>query len=369
MQKTISILIALLVLGAGAWYFATLDREHDHDDHTDELVAKEPVRADGEFTIATSFYPLAFALETLTAGVATVTNIGAGQDPHDIQLSAANVQAMETADFVVLQGAGLEPWTEDIKAQLERAEVPVLLATAKLNLREGDHSHDHAEEEHAAEHDHAHDEAHGDEHGHTTDTHSEDEHVTEEAHSHDEHGHDEHDHHDHGAYDPHTWLDPVLFSETVGELVEALSTLDPENATLYAERGAALQAELATIHTAYETRLATCTYREVITSHDAFSYVGARYGFTIHTIAGLSTQDQPSAQTLAMLGEEVAEGGVGAILLEENSIAAYGETLAAETGLRTLSINPIAYAIPDGETYLTMMEQNLAVFADALQCS
>jgi zinc transport system substrate-binding protein len=382
MKKIISIIIALVVIGGGVWYLAADSTAPDHDGHGGELVAKEPVRADGSFTIVTSFYPLAFALETLTEGVASVTNIGEGRDPHDVQLSTANVRDMEQADLVVLQGAGLEPWTEDIKNQLEREDVPVLLVTDTLELREGGHSDDH--DDHADEH--AEDEHH-DEHGREDDTPAHDDHDHEDGHEehnheeadhthseeeHDEHGHDEHEdehhEHDHGAYDPHTWLDPVLFSNTVGELVEALSTLDPENASLYEERGNTLQAELAALDNAYETRLATCTYDEVITSHDAFSYLGARYGFTIHAIAGLSTQDQPSAQTLANLREE-AEEGVGAILLEQNSVAAYGETLASETGLRTLSINPIAYAIPDGENYLTMMERNLDAFADALQCN
>lgn len=382
MQKSISLIIALLILGGGVWYFTAADHdsEHGHDDHHDELVAKEPVRADGEFTIVTSFYPLAFALETLTADVATVTNIGEGRDPHDVQLSTANVRAMQEADFVVLQGAGLETWTDDVEIQLKREEVPLLKVTDKLELREGGHSHDHDDHEHGDDaHDHG--DHHGEEHAHSEvghehdHEHSEDEHMHEgetheHEHDHSEEAHDEHSHddHDHGAYDPHTWLDPVLFSQTVGELVEALSTLDPDNASLYEERGNALQAALTELDQVYENRLATCTYDEVITSHDAFSYLGARYGFTIHTIAGLSTQDQPSAQTLAKLREE-AEEGVGAILLEQNSITAYGETLAAETGLRMLSINPVAYDIPAGEDYLSIMEQNLNTLADALQCS
>jgi ABC-type Zn uptake system ZnuABC Zn-binding protein ZnuA len=72
--------------------------------------------------------------------------------------------------------------------------------------------------------------------------------------------------------------------------------------------------------------------------------------------------------TLAELRAEAAEG-IGAILLEENSITAYGETLARETGLQTLSLNPIAHIIPANETYLTLMRKNLDSFATALVCN
>lgn len=355
--------IALLIGSAlliGGWYVVSEQHHDDHADdhdhnatkhhHDDELVAREPVRADGTFTIATSFYPLQFALEQIAGEKAEIINIGAGRDPHDFRPSVQAMRTLSQADLVVLQGADFEPWGDEVKARLQADRVPVLLATANLTLREGGHEHD---DDHADEH--------------------EDEHATEHeedgdhAHDDDAHHDDEHDH-AHGAFDPHTWLDPVLFSETVEHLAKALATLDPENATTYAENAAALRARLAALDTAYQTKLQNCELDEVITSHDAFSYIAARYGFTIHAIAGLSTQDQPSALTLATLRAEAAEG-IDAILLEENSIAAYGETLARETGLQTLNINPIAFIIPEGTDYLTLMERNLDTFATTLKCN
>jgi zinc transport system substrate-binding protein len=154
----------------------------------------------------------------------------------------------------------------------------------------------------------------------------------------------------------------------VEHLAEALETLDPENAAVYHANAEALQAELEMLHGEYTTALAACTLDEVITSHDAFGYLAARYDFTIHAIGGLSTQDTPSAVTLASLREE-AEEGIGAILLEENSIAAYGETLAAETGLQTLPVNPLAYVIPEETDYLSLSRANLESFKTALNCN
>jgi zinc transport system substrate-binding protein len=261
----------------------------------------------------------------------------------------------------------------------------VVLATEGLDLHEGGHQHD---DEHGDgdedSHDHNADEEHS--HDHDTDTHSEDhEHENEEEHTDAEHAtedhehetdeyahsseeaHDEHDH-DHGAYDPHTWLDPILFNQTVDILTEAIIAIDPENEATYRANADALKAELTTLDAEYSTALASCALNKVIVTHDSFGYVSERYGFEAHAIAGLSTQDTPSAVTLAALREEAAEG-VGAILLEENSVAAFGETLARETGLDTLPVNPIAYVIPEGEDYQTLMRANLATFATALNCN
>ncbi|NBD74110.1 zinc ABC transporter solute-binding protein [Patescibacteria group bacterium] len=385
MHKGIAVLV-LVLAAVGGWlvYSGQLDtheesgeqtHEEGHDDEHDEheLVAKEPVREDGRFSIATSFYPLEFALSRIVGDLAEVRNVGAGRDPHDFRPSTQDIRMLQEADLVVLQGAQLEPWGEDVSAQLRQVSVPVVRATAELDLREaGEHHGAHEGEQHADAHaDDAHEEEMRGEDGHSEDGHAAEhgaEHEEEHEEKHADESHEDEHGHEHGAYDPHTWLDPVLFSETIEHLAEAVSALDPENADTYEANAAALQDELAALHSEYDTALATCSMDEVIVSHDAYSYLAERYGITMHTIAGLSTQDRPSAQTLAALKEE-AEEGVGAILLEENSIAAFGETLAAETGLTTLPVDPIASAIPQGEDYLTLMRANLETLRTALQCN
>ena len=337
MKYTGGILIGAALLAGGVYFF--------NSDRANVL----PVDDDTPLALATSFYPLEFVLERIVGDLGTVTNIGAGRDPHDFRPSTQDIVTLKRADAVVLQGADFEPWSDDVQAGLEADGVPVIIATADVELHKGGHEHEEKEshtEDHTDEH---HDDAH-------------------EQESHNEHQEDHEDEPEHGAYDPHTWLDPVLFSDMVEHLAAEITLLDPNNADTYMNNAADLQAKLAILHTQYENELANCTLDEVITSHDAFGYMGDRYGFEIHTIAGLSTQDTPSAITLAELQAEAAEG-IGAILLEENSITAYGETLARETGLQTLSVNPIAYLIPDGANYLSLMEENLNTFSVALNCN
>ena len=323
-----SIVLVMVLLG-GVWMLLTHDpvyvHDHGHDDDHSAIEAREPVRADGEFTIVTSFYPLQFILEEIVGDLGVVTNVGAGIDPHNYQPSAQDVFAMQSADLVVLQGAGFEPWGEDMVVQLHTNETPIAVATEELSLRErsGEDEHDHDHEE---------------------------------------------DEHDHGQYDPHTWVDPVLLSESAAHVAEIIMALDPENAATYETNTTLLLEKLAALDAQYKARLVSCQYNEAIVTHGAFNYLADRYGLAFHSIAGISTQDLPSATVLAELREE-AEEGVGAILLEENAVAEYGETLARETGLETLPINPASYAIPAGQNYLTVMEQNLDTLVTAFGCN
>jgi zinc transport system substrate-binding protein len=317
MKKTVWLIVGALMLIIGG-YFVFNNQE--------KSLLIENVKDKEKLAIVTSFYPLQFAVERIIGGHGTVVNIGESRDPHNFEPSTQDMITLQRADLVVLQGAEFEPWGDDVIASLEANNIPVIIATDNLKLHEGGHNH---EEEESRE---------------------------------DEDGHE------HGAYDPHTWLDPILFSETVGYLTEKIAALDPNNAKLYQENASTLQAELASLDIEYANKLANCELDDIITSHEAFGYLAERYNFSTHSIAGLSTQDTPSITTMAELREE-AQKGIGAILLEENSIAAYGETLAHETGLATLSINPISYIIPANENYLTLMRENLNVFATGLKCN
>ena len=346
MKYLIGIIVTVLLAVAG-WYIST-----------NQNLSEETTTLDtnnSTVKVVTSIYPLAFIAEEITGDLAQVTNIGEGQDPHDFRPTARDIQAMQDSDLLVLQGAELEPWGEEVQEQLENSGNRVLVATEGLSLYE-------AEEEHKDDHD-DHDEHSEEEHGDEHDKH-EDEHKEEKEHE----ENDDHDDHEHGLYDPHTWLDPVLVSLVAESIAQELIAIDSANRSTYEQNLASLQEKLSVLDSEYTQVLSKCSLGEVITSHDAFGYVARRYDFEVHAIAGLSTQDKPSAVTLGQLREEAAEG-IGAILLEDNNITAYGETLASETGLQTLSINPIVYSIPQGQDYFDIMRSNLNSFQTALQCN
>ena len=63
-----------------------------------------------------AFYPLAFAAERI-APEAEVTNLTpAGVEPHDVELSARDVESVQDADTVVYLGGGFMPALEDAAA-------------------------------------------------------------------------------------------------------------------------------------------------------------------------------------------------------------------------------------------------------------
>jgi zinc transport system substrate-binding protein len=69
----------------------------------------------GKTQVVAAFYPLAYAAEQIGGRRVRVTNLTpAGAEPHDLEVSAADVSSVREADLVLLLGHGFQP-------QLERA--------------------------------------------------------------------------------------------------------------------------------------------------------------------------------------------------------------------------------------------------------
>ena len=85
-----------------------------------------PGDADGTHVVA-AFYPLAYAAEHVGGGSVSVRNLTpAGSEPHDFELSAGEVRAIERADLVVYLGGGFQPAVEQAIADREGASLDVL---------------------------------------------------------------------------------------------------------------------------------------------------------------------------------------------------------------------------------------------------
>src|ERR687891_770422 len=65
-------------------------------------------------TVVAAFYPLAWAAEEVAGDDVDVVNITPpGAEPHDIELTARDVERVRDADVVLYLGGGFQPAVED----------------------------------------------------------------------------------------------------------------------------------------------------------------------------------------------------------------------------------------------------------------
>lgn len=268
---------------------------------------------DSNVKIVASFYPLAHVAEQVTRNTpAQVTTVvPSGVEPHDFEPSAQDTAQIQSADLFLMNGAELEHWAEEITAEKLVMSEHVTL----LPLQDED---------------------------------------------------------EHGAFDPHFWLDPVIVQTEVSVLADELSRLFPEYETQYQQNAASYIAQLKQLDTAYQNGLKTCQIREMIVSHDAFSYLGERYEIELHAIAGLSPEEEPSARHIAELATLATEKGIKHIFFETLVSPKLAETIANEVDAETLVLNPIEGLTDEeqaaGKTYISVMNENLQNLRTAMQC-
>ncbi|WP_370039718.1 metal ABC transporter substrate-binding protein [Nocardioides sp.] len=297
--------------------------------------------ADGTLQVAAAFYPLEFVASRVGGDRVEVTTLtGPGTEPHDIELTVAQTALVGEADLVLYQDS-MQPIVGDAVEQtaggatLEVEEVIDFIPFAE--------EHDHSDEEH------------------TEDEHAEDEHADEE-----EEGHD----HDHGDEDPHFWLDPARMATLAEAVASELGDIDPDHAEEYDANAAALVEELDELDAAFAEGLADCERDLVVVSHDAFGYLGDRYGLDIHGIAGLSPDAEPGPADIAELQELIDAEGVTTVFSETLVSPATAETLAQDAGVGTDVLDPLEGLSDEtaDEDYLSIMRSNLASLQEANGC-
>jgi zinc/manganese transport system substrate-binding protein len=109
--------------------------------------------------------------------------------------------------------------------------------------------------------------------------------------------------------------------------------------------------------------------RRVLTSHDAFGYLGAAYGIDFLAPEGWATHSEPSAAAVARLIRQIRQQQVKAVFIENISDSRLVERIARESGASvsgTLFSDALSKPGGPADTYLRLFEHNVRTVAAAL---
>ncbi|HSG55848.1 MAG TPA: zinc ABC transporter substrate-binding protein, partial [Paracoccaceae bacterium] len=115
------------------------------------------------------------------------------------------------------------------------------------------------------------------------------------------------DPHDHGAHDPHAWLDPVNAQGWLAAIAAALASRDPANAATYAANAANARADLAALTDEITADLKPYAGTGFITFHDAFQYFEARFSLPATAAISLTDAAPPGPARIAALRALMAD--------------------------------------------------------------
>lgn len=303
--------------------------------------SKEGTTGDKLKVVAT-FYPMVeFTKQVAGEHAEVVGLVPTGTEPHDWEPTPKDVAAIQEADLFVYNGL-VEGWAEKTLESAKNEKRVDVKAIEGIALIEGSDEHEHGHEEEGHE-----------EEGHE-----------EEGHEEEEHEEGEH------ALDPHVWLSPVLAQQEIRQIQAGLEKADPDNKADYKKNADVYIEKLKALDEKYKRELGGIPHKEFVTQHAAFGYLAKEYGLTQVPIAGLSPEQEPSAEQMAEVVEFAKAHDVSTIFFETLVDPKIAQTIADEIGAKTAVLNPLEglteEEITKGLDYLAIMENNLAALVKAL---
>ena len=278
--------------------------------------------ADDKLTVVVTIFPLADFVENVAADkVEVVTLLRPGDSPHTYEPSSRDMKAVAKATLLVVNGAGLDFWVEELKtagsADLVLVDTSTIIEEEGLLLS-------------------------GDEHE------------------------DEED--DHGGVNPHYWLDPVLAQKQVEAIAAALVAVDPDNRDFYQENAAHYITELKSLDEEIEHMTQSFSSREFITFHPAWTYFAQRYGLVEAAVIEESPGKEPSPEYIMHVVDVAKALKVKAIFAEPQFSTKAADAIAADSGAEVLLLDPIGGPGLDGrDSYIALMEYNVRQMGEAMK--
>lgn len=227
---------------------------------------------------------------------------------HDYSLNVRQTRAAEAAELIVISGAGLEDFMEDLLLGKS-----VIDSSCGIDALHADHAHDH-------DHDHDH------------------------------------------AEDAHIWLSPANAKQMATNICSGLTEKYPANKATFEANLQTLLADIDALAQYAETQLSSLSCRELITFHDGFSYLAE--AFDLHILAAVEEESgsEASAAELKALIQLVRDNRLPAVFTERSGSVSAADVIAAETGVKIYALDMAM----SGDSWMAAMYQNINTLKEAL---
>ena len=229
---------------------------------------------------------------------------------HDYSLNVGQVRAAEAAELIVISGAGLEEFLDDVLEGKDAVDASIGISLI----------------------------------------------CPEEEHDHEEDGH-------HHEEDPHIWLSPENGKIMAQNICAGLSAQYPAYAETMNRNLMELLAELDKLEKYGQEQLGNLSCRELITFHDGFSYFAQAFDLTILEAIEEESGSEASAKELIHLISQVESHSLPAVFTEKTGSVSAAGILSRETGCAVYTLDMAM----SGDSYFDAMYHNIDTIKEALQ--
>jgi zinc/manganese transport system substrate-binding protein len=279
------------------------------------VVACQPVSTtgqDGKKTIVVTYSILGAVVKDLVGSAANVVVlIPNGQDPHEWEPSARDIETLNKADLIIQNGLGLEGGLDKTLSLAVQQGVKTFVASDHITVRKVGQAE-----------------------------------VVSNGNS----GQMV------GSPDPHLWTDPLTMKQVVIALADQLKTDLQLDVSSQAQE---LEIQLDNLNGEITTLVDTLpeSHRRLVTGHGSLGYFARAYGFELvgAIVPSLTTQAEVSAADLASLKSLIQQYQVKAIFTELGTPPTIAQAISKETGVKVVELS--THILPADGSYITFMQK------------
>lgn len=280
--------------------------------------------------VATTFAPYDFSRQIAGEDAEVSMLLAPGEESHTFEPTAADIMKIERCDVFVYGGGESDEWVKSMLSSVDTSNISVVrMMDATENLREELLEGMQAEEEHDDE--------------------ASDEDV---------------------EYDEHVWTSPKNAERIVAAINKALCERDAAHRSGYEERTRQYLEKLSALDEEFEALSKKAAGRHfVVGDRFPFKYLADEYLLEFYAaFPGCSAQSDANPTTIAFLSEKVRNEKIPVIYKVDLSTGSVARSISDSTGARVETLWSCHVVSADdfknGETYLSLMQRNLAALED-----
>jgi zinc/manganese transport system substrate-binding protein len=284
------------------------------------IISASPSEETQRLKVITTFIPVTNFTKAVAGDRAEVTqllptNVG----PHDYQAKPEDVQTLARGNVIVKNGLGMEEFLGDLLKNAGNANLKVIDSSKDIQPIANEEKHDHDHEK------------------------------TSEA------------GHNHGAFNPHIYLDPKRAIKQVENIRDGLIAADPEGKTTYNTNATAYIEKLKQLDGEIAQKLQPFAGKTFVTYHDFAPYFAQSYNLKAEFLVDVP-EENASPEDVKRVINAAKQSNLKTLLTESQAVGSPFAALAKDLKVKVSTFDPLETS--NGEAlrpdyYLTTMRQNL----------
>jgi zinc transport system substrate-binding protein len=268
--------------------------------------------------VLTTFYPIYDFTKNVGGDKISLTIlVPETVDVHDFDPTPSSIQQVASADLLIYNGAGLEPWIPQVVSAASNPKLVVVDTSQGISLLP----------------------------------------VSPQFQK------------ENRTVDSHIWLDPVLAKQQVNNILQGLIKADPADQEYFTANAQNYEAKLDYLNSQIVNTTSNVKTRYFVTFHEAFAYFAKEYNLTQIPIAG-PFEEEPTTSDIQNVIDAIHLYHLRYVGYESLENPAISQAIGGETNATLILMNPIEGLTEQdqiaGKTYLILMQEDLSNIVLAL---